>query len=198
MDFENKITAKDFENTVGAIESPITKVEWRGLQIEIKKNISLMELGALVRYVADLCFGEDGEYIPEFKDYATKKAAIEMYTNLELPSEVEARYAVLYDTDLWNVVTDHIGMEQFMTAIKAIDERINVTIDSNIAALQRQVAVFQDSVEKMTGQMNAMFEKVGADDIKKLVGAISNGSLDEEKLVKAFMENKEKSEEESK
>ena len=40
-------------------------------------------------------------------------------------------------------------------------------------------------------QMSEMFNGVNADDIKNIMGALTDGGLDEEKLVKAYMANKQ-------
>ena len=48
------------------------------------------------------------------------------------------------------------------------------------------------SFDTIMTQMEAIFSGVNAEDMKKLVGALSNFKLDEEKLVKAYMGSKGK------
>lgn len=194
---EKRITVEELEKAIGTIDTDVADVEWKGLHVSVQNRIPFGMMLAMVDRVVEIVFGDDGTYMPELKDFAIRNSVVELYTNLTLPDGAEKRYNILFNTDIWEVLVKYIDEEQFSMATEAIDAKIEATVNTNTINLNRQIAVFQDAVEKMNEQLTAVFDNINTDDLRKLMGAINNGGLDEEKLVKAFIKNKEGKEQET-
>lgn len=185
-----KISINAFEKAVKENYPQTETVEWNGLEIEIKRTLSFGEMLAFVDSVTKSCFGgEDEVYQPQMKDFAIRGALVELYTNLTLPSDLNKIYELLYSCDIISVIMPYINKSQFNTIVAAAEDRIAHTVKANIASLEKQIDDMYGKLNNMEEQLASIFSGIGADDLKNIIGAISNGELDEEKLVKAYMDN---------
>lgn len=187
-----KITTANIEKAAGKIINTNT-VEWNGLSITIKRNLSLDDMRKFVDNVAQSCFTQQDEaYHPELKEYAVRSMVIMLYTNIELdmPADLDKLYDLLYTTDLWHVIVNNIDAEQFNQMLNAVDRRIDYIIATSVSAINRQIAEIQEAIEDVMPKLKAMFNEVSADDVKNLVSAITNTNIDEEKLMKAYLLNR--------
>ena len=146
--------------------------------------------------VAKSCFADDdGEYMPEVRDFAIKSCLIEYYTNLSLPSNTERRYELIYSCNITDVIMEHIDKGQLFEIIKAIDARIEHTASANVESLNKQMNELYAAFDNLQTNLSGIFSGIGADDIKGLVSALSGGGLDEGKIVEAYLSQTAKKEE---
>ncbi len=186
-----KISINAFERAIKENYSPTVTVDWNGLSVVIKKNLSLSEVLVFVDGVTRSCFSsDDGSYRPELMDCAIRGMAIELYTNISMPSDVNKQHDLLYASDIWHVVLDNINQEQFNQMILAIDKKTNNVASERISVINKQIAELYSSMDYIQDQLKSIFDGIGADDIKNLIGAISNSGIDEEKLMKAYIANR--------
>lgn len=187
-----KISINALEKATKENYSPTATVEWCGLGVVIKRNLTLSEMRIFVDSVVKACFSEPvGVYMPELKDYAIRAMAIELYTNLSTPSDLHKKYDLLYSSDIWHIVLSNIDQDQFNEMLAAIDEKIRNIASANVSLINKQVSDLYSSIENIQTQLSSLFDGIGADDVRNLVGAIANGGIDEEKLIKAYMANRE-------
>jgi len=187
-----KISINALENATKENYSPATTVDWCGLGVVIKRNLTLSEMLIFVDSAVKACFSEPvGVYMPELKDYAIRAMAIELYTNLSTPSDLHKKYDLLYSSDIWHTVLSNIDKDQFNEMLTAIDAKIENIANANVSLINKQVSDLYSSIENIQTQLSSLFDGIGADDVRNLVGAIANGGIDEEKLIKAYMANRE-------
>lgn len=168
----------------------VHKIEWRGMEIEIREGISLQEVTILVEGVVRACFDEDDNYRPEVQPFVLKDLTIGVFTNIALPSDSNKRYAIIRDTDLFQTVVEYINEEQFYCIKDAIDERIQYRCQMNISTLSSQVNEVVSTLSDLSKQIESMFSGVTSEDLQRLVGAMSNGEIDVTKLMSAYLEEK--------
>ena len=60
---ENKINIDEFKAAINAISTPDTVVEWHGIEMTIKRLLSLEEMLTFVNDVVSSCFEEKTESI---------------------------------------------------------------------------------------------------------------------------------------
>ena len=186
---KKKISISAFENIMKNTYTSTKTVEWNGVEITIQHTLSFKDFLTFVDSVVKSCFSIDNNaYMPEIKDFAIKCCVLEMYANFALPVNVERKYDLVYCTDAVRTVLAEINPEQYGVIMNAIDSKIENMAQANIEALNRQMSELYSAFENMQNQMSGVFEGVGADELSKLVGAISNGSFDESKLVQAYID----------
>lgn len=167
----------------------VETIEWNGLQVVIKKNLSLEEMMTFANSVVKSCFDQaSGAYMPEVKDFAIRANVLDMYTNFTLPKDLSKQYDMVIWSGAVEMVLNYINYAQFNELVKAIDSKLQNTADANIQAfitkLDNVTTVFAD----MQTEMEKMFSGVDTEDIGKLVGAIANGNNTEEGIVKSYLE----------
>lgn len=197
--FDNKrISIEEFEAAMKDIYMPTVEINWNGLPLIIKKNISLEETMNFVEYVTELCFSETTHtYMPEVRDFAIKMFLIEHYTNIDLPQDIEKKYEFVYSTDIFQTVINNIDPYQFNEIIHSIDTKLDYMADANIEAFNNQVAEVAKLIEQFGTLFSDAFDGVDSDTISKLVNSISDVGFDEEKLVKAYISQTKSNEEEN-
>ena len=185
-----KLSINAFEKAVKETANTQTNVEWNGLDIIIKHTIGIRDMLRFVEGVFQSCFSDDGEYIPEVRDFAIKSCLLKYYTNISLPSNVERRYDLIYSSDITEVVLEYVNEAQLSEIVKASDARIKHTANANIEALNKQMRDLYSTFENLQTNIEEIFSGINADDVKGLVSAVSNGGIDEGKIIDAYFNKK--------
>ena len=167
----------------------VETIEWNGLQVVIKKNLSLEEMMTFANSVVKSCFDQaSGAYMPEVKDFAIRANVLDMYTNFTLPKDLSKQYDMVIRSGAVEMVLNYINYTQFNELVKAIDSKLQNTADANIQAFITKLDNVTTAFSDMQTEMEKMFSGVDTEDIGKLVGAIANGNNTEEGIVKSYLE----------
>lgn len=186
-----KISINAFEKAVETEYEPYTTVEWRGLNIMVKRTLTVNDVLTFTDSVVKSCFkNDDGSYMPEVKDFATRSCIIEHYTNISLPSNLDKRYDLLYHSDLLDAIMPNVDQLQFNALIRAIEDKVSHLAQVNIASISKQISDLYASMDVMRKQLEAAFAGVDGREINNILGTLSNGKIDEAKIVKAIMDAK--------
>lgn len=166
----------------------VKTVEWNGLQVVIKKDLSLEEMMTFANSVVKSCFDQaSGAYMPEIKDFAIRANVLDMYTNFTLPKDLGKQYDMVVQSGAVEMVLNHINHMQFNELVKAIDSKLQNTADANIQAYITKMDNVTTAFSDMQTKMENLFSGVDNEDISKLVGAIANGDNTEEGIVKSYL-----------
>lgn len=187
---EKKISINTLESAMKAGGSNTVTVQWNEADIVVKKVLSIRDMLTFVSNVSDSCFSDEYGFMPEMLDFAIRSNALEIYANFNLPDNIERRYDLLYRTDAFDVVMEHVDHRQFDTLVDAIDRKIDYLCDMNISSINREVEKLVASMEELHNNAEKIFGGVDADDMKKIVSALASGGVDEKKLVDALVERK--------
>lgn len=185
----NKISITALDNIMKTIDTGVKMVKWNGLDVEIKHTLPFREVLAFVDNVSTSCFSIGNEYLPEVKVFAIKCCVLEMYANFTLPDNVEHKYDLIYNTDAFETVIEHINTKQFNEIVEAINEKVYNSADANVALANKQINDIYTSFEGLQKQINDVFNGLSSDEILGFISAVTNNKLDEEKIVKAYMDN---------
>lgn len=133
MEKANRIDAVTLMEAVSNIAEPTSSFEWNGMEVVVNRVLPMNVMLEFVDYVVKTCFSEEGEFIPEVKDFAIKSCLLEMYANFDLPKDISERYAAIYNSDIVDVVLNHIEGRQFGEIINA---SIKSTVTESSAAIR--------------------------------------------------------------
>lgn len=188
-----KISINAFEKVMKATYVPTEIIEWNDIEITIKKTLSLKDMLGFVDTVVKSCFEKDtGIYMPEIKDFVTKLCILEKYSNFKLPTSTELKYDLIYCTDAVECVMSHVNIKQLSEIINAINKKLDHVAQANIEAVNKQMNELCNSFNNLQNQVSSIFDGVDSNDIKTVTNALVNGGIDEEKLVKAYINQKSK------
>lgn len=199
MEQTARIDVNTFKTIAEGLYSPTKDIIWNGLEITINKTLSLTDMMKFVDNVTKMCFSEDnGAYLPEIKDFAIKSCILEMYANFSLPDNASERYDLIYSTDVVDTVIDNINRRQFQEVIDAIEDKTANIAQANIEMVNKQMNELYIAFDNLQTQLFGLFDGIEPNDMKNLVGAMSGGTIDEEKFIKAYMEQNKPQEENGK
>ena len=101
-------------------------------------------------------------------------------------------YMLIYNSDIVDAVVNYIEGRQFGEIINAIEQKIANLAHANVQMVYAQMNRINDEFENLQNNIAALFAGVDQDDVKKLVNAISNGNIDDGKIVQAFVSQNKK------
>lgn len=187
MATKKKISINAFENVMKERYIPTETVSWYGIEVTIKKTLSLNAMLSFVADVVHSCFSDTGEYIPEIMDFAIRTNVMEKYTNFTLPQNLENQYALVYQTDAFEMILEMINLEQYSEMIKAIKSKVDMLARSNIEAINIQMNSVCKTLEEMQDSFGNIFGAINSEDIGAIIGAISGGQINEKSIVDAYI-----------
>lgn len=187
---EKKVSISAVDNIIGERFLNIVTEQWYDVEVKMRRSLPFTEVLAFVDDVVQSCFQRNGAYVPEVLDFAIKSNIISKYTNVSMPDNLEHRYAILYNSDLVDFVCQHINMQQLQEMVNSINRKLAYMCDTNTVSVQNRLNDLISAFETMQEKTEAMFGDVTPDDMTRLVGAIGDGALTEEKIVEAYMKHK--------
>lgn len=174
-------------------------IQYKNIPVTIKGGLSLLDVLKIADNVADFCFLDGGEYIPELKEFFLKRELLETVTNIELPEDVSECYELIMNSDLGVWVDDtfceniRVYAEVMPNLRLAIQEKLDYMADSGLALLCSRMDSLIYAIENFSEQSKSMFGQVSPEDMKKIASSVDSiGKIDEAKLVKAFVDQEKK------
>lgn len=187
---ENRVSINKFEAATNDGLELFATEEWRGLTINVQKVLNFKQMLTFVRYVVESCFTEDAEYLPEVKDFLTRCAIIDNYTNIALPSNAEKKYELVYNSDIIPFIIQYVDRNQFEALLDSIDRKIEYKAQSNIDGVVNKVNEVISALEMLEKNVTNIFNGVDGDTIESIANAIAGGSFDMDKLTDNIVKKK--------
>ena len=178
-----KISINTLEKLMPA-SGVITVELHEGVNLLVKRNISLEDMLLFVDEVVDICFTEDGEYMPEVLDFGIRRNLAVKYANCSLPENVGKQYDLLYGTWVVGAILEHIDSAQYSEICKAIEKRITHQLNTHYSVEQLQLAEISDKLNELTASTSEMFTGVDIASVLETLGTLRG--MDEEKVVRAL------------
>lgn len=191
-----RISVNAFERQVKANRADnITALTWGDVEVSIKRRLPLADVIEFVDDVVKTCFTQDDSgYHPEVKNFTIKSNILTMYANFTMPSNVEYQYELIYDSGIVAEVVKYIDREQLDEILAAIDDKIDAEIQIEASMLRAQVSKLVTSISDLESQFSDIFSGIGEKEIAKIVGAITDGKFDADKLISAYFDQKKRAE----
>ena len=186
---ESRISINKLESV---LKENIITVPMRGneeVTITIRRTLPLKDMMQFVQNVVSSCIDkEKSEYVPEIKNFAIRSEVLTNYANFNMPSNVEKQYELVYCTDVYNQVIEHIDTRQ----LAEIEDAIDSHIDHEIKMIQSVVATKTNElllrVEEMIEQFSNIFGGINSDDFNGVVKKLSEmDGITEESIAKAVL-----------
>ena len=134
--------------------------------------------------------------MPDVRYFVIKSNILSRYANFSLPDNLEHRYQMVYFTDAVDTVCEAINTTQLQEIVDAIDKKIRFNCNTRTAEIQKRIEQVVETIEDMSRQTEALFSGLTKDDMQTLMSAIAESGLDEQKIVKAYMEQKKAAQQE--
>ncbi len=187
---EKKVSIAQFDKIAKEHFQNEATIQWHEVEVRVKRTLSLTEMLGFVDDVVGSCFHDKYGYMPEVKDFAIKSNILIRYANFSMPDNLEHRYQMVYGTDAVDAVCAAIDTTQLQEIVNSINGKIRFLCDSKANLIQERINAVLETMEEMSNSTKDIFGGLSQDDLKALMGAITEHGLSEEKLVGAYMEQK--------
>lgn len=187
---EKKVSIALFDKIAKAHFQNENVIQWHEAEVRVKRTLSLAEMLSFVDDVVGSCFHDQAGYMPEVKDFAIKSNILTRYANFSMPDNLEHRYQMVYGTDAVDTVCSAIDTVQLQEIVNSINSKIRFLCDSKANLIQERINSVLETMEEMRDNTKDIFGGLTQDDLKALMGAITEHGLSEEKIVEAYMEQK--------
>lgn len=168
-----------------------TRIDFNGNGIDIKRTVGFADASRFVEMVADMCFNDAGEYLPQVYSVAVSYALLSVFTSVDDPTNITALYDAIYRSDLIVKIKEYIDESQLKSLLDAVDEKIEYKIQANISAAQKHATEIMSKLDAASKTLEQVSSWLGDADIAALISAIVNGKIDEKKLMEAYLGIKE-------
>lgn len=106
-------------------ERRATSFRWRGLSVTVRGSINLREYVSFIQTVLHGCTDpETGDFHIELFDLVFMATVVMMFTNIELPADLETQFKILFWTDLYNEVCLRISEAQLESLRKTVERYV--------------------------------------------------------------------------
>lgn len=141
-------------------------------EVQLKLNVSLREMGAIIRDFLDFCFDTKMEtiedYYPHSKEFARRFSILSNVTDLEFPDDVEEIWQIVMNTPIFDDVRKcDVGLFAVIDAAMAEAVEVRKRYLENKTDFNKFLAKVEDSLSEGVEQINP-------DDIKKLIETFKN------------------------
>lgn len=188
MDEKKMISAEQMDEIIEERFPGYGVVDYYGQELIVSRLVPFEVFSGIVRKVIDACFSEGtGEYLPENKEFALRMCVVEMYTNVRMPKDVEKLYGILYGTDLYEKVLGEISGYQYEAMIDAIDAGIEARNNANRRLFEHELQEAMEQFAQIGQSVQELFSSISPESVRKMVDAIGEHGIDEEKLVQAVV-----------
>lgn len=187
---EKKVSIALFDKISKAHFQNENIIQWHEAEVRVKRTLSLTEMLSFVDDVVGSCFHDQVGYMPEVKDFVIKSNILTRYANFSMPDNLEHRYQMVYGTDAVDAVCSAIDTVQLQEIVNSINSKIRFLCDSKANLIQERINSVLETMEEMRDNTKDIFGGLSQDDLKALMGAITEHGLSEQKIVEAYMEQK--------
>jgi hypothetical protein len=192
MENKNVVLYEDLVKHMNEKTKSTVTIKSCGQDIEVTPVISMYTFDNCVARIVDMLYDNEGNYIPNLKDFFIRIVLLFAYTNVKFPNDVEDiledLYDLVYKTSFFHDVIKVANAEQVAAINAAVDAAVKYKNTSNVDKVNRQIAVLSEELDNLGKQFTSMLDGVSEDDVKKLMSAIENNAVDENKLMQAYKE----------
>jgi hypothetical protein len=187
---EHRISVNALENIAEVQYPNVITEEWAGIEVTIKRALSLSEMVEFVADLVEACIDDKGEYSPEAYDFMSRVNVLTKYANFTMPADIKKQYALVYQTDAYEFVLGHINSSQFYDLCGAADMRINRELNMDVRSTRAMLSELVERFGDIANRLEESMSSVTAEDIKSMASAVGSGVVDEKKIVSAYIDTK--------
>lgn len=181
-----KISISEFEKIMNEF-SNVVKVKWMGIEIEIKRTLSLMEAIMFSNDIVSNCYNEEtGDFTPEVMDAVIRCDILQMYGNFTLPKDTEKAYELSYKTDAVDVILENIDGGQLESIISAATKKIEFMKNTKESAIRNELDMLANDLNQLVSMISGGVSNLSEEEIKNFVSAVEDNVIDYDELLRLY------------
>lgn len=193
---ESRISINKLENTLTDNITRIPLSDDQDVEIIIRRMLPLKDMMQFVANVVSSCVDvKTSTYTPDIKEFAFKSEVLTTYANFTLPSNAEKQYDLVYRTNVYDKVIEHVDGTQLFEIRCAIENRIEYELKLIEASVELRTNEMMERINDVLAKFESVFSNVDGDEVHSVMKKITEmDGMTEESIAKAVLDvqNKEK------
>ncbi len=115
-----RLSANDVMRVTGVSGKQARKVTWHTAEFIMRPLLSIESYSSLVDRIINDCFDENGVFNLGVLDFSLRKNIVSAYAFVDLPTDVDDLYRVLYSSDLFDTVCRYANQAQLESILRVV------------------------------------------------------------------------------
>jgi hypothetical protein len=197
----SKVSVNQIEKLIKPIQPFVVNYEVDNeiIEIEVKPRLSFEDTISFVHSVAESVVQSDAEIVTySTQDFSIAINTLEFYTNIRIPTNIQAQCDLVYGTDIIKKITSHVSFDKLIyeKLLHSVDKQITYEKETMQNQFKVKTQAYIDQIKSETEEIietfkgfAEIFNKVDPQQIAQIIPKIANiEKLDEKQLVQAFKE----------
>lgn len=161
-------------------------VKFQDADIMVKYALSFDEVLSFVSATVDSCFTTDGGYVPQAKKFAFMANIIDYYTDVQMPDNLNDRYALAVLSGLYDVVVNEIDDRQLDSLHDSVERLIDNILTNNANIARNELSKAVASLNSIVQIFNQTANDMSPATMQNVIDALNDNTADRQQLIAAY------------
>lgn len=151
---------------------------FKDVVIQVRTTLPLEDAMGFVRDIVATCVDdENAAYSPELFDFAVRLYTLMYYANIDLSKDAKKAYQILYNTGIFDQVSESVQAEQLVELIESAEKKIEHWKNILSSSVAGKVADLMKKMEEVMAGSEQMMETIDGDEFKAAVARLADAGI---------------------
>lgn len=151
---------------------------FKDVVIQVRTTLPLEDAMGFVRDIAATCIDdENAEYSPELFDFAVRLYTLMYYANIDLSKDAKKAYQILYNTGIFDQVSESVQAEQLVDLIEAAEKKIEHWKNILSSSVAGKVSDLMKKMDEVMSGSEQMMEAIDGEEFKAAVARLADSGV---------------------
>lgn len=151
---------------------------FKDVVIQVRTTLPLEDAMGFVRDIAATCIDdENAEYSPELFDFAVRLYTLMYYANVDLSKDAKKAYQILYNTGIFDQVSESVQAEQLVDLIEAAEKKIEHWKNILSSSVAGKVSDLMKKMDEVMSGSEQMMEAIDGEEFKAAVARLADAGV---------------------
>lgn len=190
----NRVSVNAFKRYYKTFDNSVKEVNLSdgatSFVFHVRPRIDMEKFGSACMTIAESCFN-GGKYSAWVREYATRRAIIDAYTDINMPEDTKLAFDLIMGTNVYENVVLAINEDQYSMLITAVDEQIDALIEQYNSSREQELdeaLTMLRIVAQKYNELVVLCNEIAGDEIKGLAAKLQESAKDVSDEVAAVRE----------
>ena len=151
---------------------------FKDVVIQVRTTLPLEDAMGFVHDVVATCIDdENAEYSPELFDFAVRLYTLMYYANIDLSKDAKKAYQILYNTGIFDQVSESVQAGQLVELIESAEKKIEHWRNILSSSVAGKVADLMKKMDEVMAGSEQMMETIDGDEFKAAVARLADAGV---------------------
>lgn len=151
---------------------------FKDVVIQVRTTLPLEDAMGFVRDIVATCIDdENAEYSPELFDFAVRLYTLMYYANIDLSKDAKKAYQILYNTGIFDQVSESVQAEQLVDLIEAAEKKIEHWKNILSSSIAGKVSDLMKKMDEVMSGSEQMIEAIDGEEFKAAVARLADSGI---------------------